>query len=303
MHIGLIKRNTNVDFVGKAKIFFAFSVLLCTLFVVCFFWKGFNLGVDFKGGLVIDIQASKDVKNLVRQELEKNNITEMEFKPIGKDGLEISISDKGRNGTIEFTNLIDKLRPFFQNNNINYLQSQIVGPSVSYELFKGGTLAVVFALLGIYLYIWVRFDWQYSTVAVIALIHDVLIAFLFLIIFDYEVNVSVIAAVLTVIGYSLNDKVVIFDQIRENVRKYIKEDLKTIVNKSINQVFSRSIATSSTLLIVLISIYIFAGSTLKSFSFLLIIGVAFGTYSSICICSLLLLHVGDIKRRAFKKLN
>jgi preprotein translocase subunit SecF len=181
------------------------------------------------------------------------------------------------------------------------VQRQFVGPSISKELLKGGIQALIFALIGIFVYLWSRFDWQYGLVAIITLIHDVLIAILFVSIFNFELNISSIAAFLTVIGYSINDTVVLFDQVRENVTKYIKDSNSSIINKSINQALSRSLSTSITLLLVLIPIFIFGGESLKTFSFILFIGVLFGTYSSICIATPMLNYFGDLKARELKK--
>lgn len=297
--LGILPQNISIDFFRYTKIFFIFSAILLSLSMVFPFVKGYNLGIDFRGGIVIDfVNTNNHSVDDIRKKLNVAGITEYSIKEFGNNDFQIEISqsaveDKNVNDTIELikTTLSEyKLQ-----------QTQFVGPSISSELLKGGLLATVFSFMGIFAYLWVRYDWQFGLIGVLALIHDVLISLFFLSLFSFEVNVSSIAAILTIIGYSINDTVVLFDQVRENVRKYIKEDVKSIINRSINQVLSRSIATSLTVFLVLLSLFFLGGDVLKSFSFTLLIGVFFGTYSSICLAVPLLYYIGNVKARELAK--
>ena len=178
-----------------------------------------------------------------------------------------------------------------------YLQSQYIGPAVSEQLLYSSIISLIASLVGIFAYLWFRFDWQYGLIGVLTLIHDVMVSLLFLSIFGFEFNITTVAGLLTIIGYSINDTVVIFDQVRENTKKHIKKDINFILNSSLSQVLSRSLATSITVLLVLLSIFIFGGIVLKSFSFTLLVGIFFGTYSSICVALPLLKYIGNIKSR------
>jgi preprotein translocase subunit SecF len=297
--LGILPQNISIDFFRYTKIFFIFSAILLSLSMVFPFVKGYNLGIDFRGGIVVDfVNTNNHSVDDIRKKLNIAGITEYSIKEFGNNDFQIEISqsaveDKNVNDTIELikTTLSEyKLQ-----------QTQFVGPSISSELLKGGLLATVFSFMGIFAYLWVRYDWQFGLIGVLALIHDVLISLFFLSLFSFEVNVSSIAAILTIIGYSINDTVVLFDQVRENVRKYIKEDVKSIINRSINQVLSRSIATSLTVFLVLLSLFFLGGDVLKSFSFTLLIGVFFGTYSSICLAVPLLYYIGNVKARELAK--
>jgi preprotein translocase subunit SecF len=298
MSLGFLKNTPNINYISHSKKFFTVSVLFIILSLFFSFFHGFNWGIDFKGGIIIDADIITENKALIDKELTKLNIKNYIIKNFDNNRIQISInlSEIGNNSQ-EILNAISS------NISSNYkvVQRQFVGPSISKELLKGGIQALIFALIGIFVYLWSRFDWQYGLVAIITLIHDVLIAILFVSIFNFELNISSIAAFLTVIGYSINDTVVLFDQVRENVTKYIKDSNSSIINKSINQALSRSLSTSITLLLVLIPIFIFGGESLKTFSFILFIGVLFGTYSSICIATPMLNYFGDLKARELKK--
>jgi preprotein translocase subunit SecF len=305
MALGILKTNIYVDFVKHSKKFFIFSTISVFLCFVALFVFKLNLGVDFKGGIVLDFR----VKNLgsfsldgLKTQLTQIKISDFVIKQFDNDGVQIVISIKDGQSKEVLENGIANIKNLMFDD-YDYLQSQFVGPSISENLLIESITAVLLSFIGIFFYLWFRFDWQYGVIGVITLLHDVLLSFLFLAIFQYEVNVGTIAGVLTIIGYSINDTVVIFDQIRENIKKHIKQDVSFILNSSLSQVLSRSIATSLTVLLVLLSIFIFGGEALKSFSFTLLIGVIFGTYSSICLAAPMLKYLGDIKARAISDAN
>ncbi len=297
--IGLITKSTNVDFFKLTKIFFLISSFLLLISLIFPLFYGYNLGVDFKGGVVVNLANTNNYSlEQIHNTVKSIGITEYSLKEFGKNQFEITLSNSSFDSK-KTNEIITNIKSAFSD--YTFLQTQFVGPSISYELVKGGLIAISFSLVGIFFYMWLRYDWQFGLVAIIALIHDVMISMLFLAVFAFEVNISTIAAILTIIGYSINDTVVLFDQVRENIKKYVKHDVKMIINKSINQVLSRSIATSLTVFIVLLSIFLFSGNALQSFSFTLLVGVFFGSYSSVCIALPLLYYVGDIRAKYIRQ--
>ncbi|UQY79925.1 Protein translocase subunit SecF [Candidatus Hepatincola sp. Av] len=299
MRIGLFSNTLNINFMSYTKYFFGFSALLIIMFFVVVFVKGFNLGVDFKGGIAIELQSETAYKlDDISKKLHSLSINNFSFQEFGNNTFQIIVSSNNIS-TAGANSIINTIRSNLTG--YKYLQTQFVGPSVSKTLIQGGIFAVLASFLGIFAYLWLRFDWQYGIIGVITLCHDVLVSLAFLSLFHFELNLSTIAAILTIIGYSINDTVVIFDQVRENTRKYIKETIPSILNRSLNQVFSRSISASVTVFLVLCSIFLLGGETLQSFSFTLLIGVFFGTYSSICIATPMLMYIGDIKAKFIKK--
>ena len=297
--LGILPLGINIDFFKFTKIFFIISGLLVAISIVSPLVKGYNLGIDFRGGIVIDfVNEHQRPIDSIREKLDSAGIEDYSIKEFGANEFQVEISQSSVDGK-NVNDTIDLIKSSLSEYTLK--QTQFVGPSISDELFKGGLWATIFSFLGIFAYLWVRYNWQFGLIGVLTLIHDVLISLFFLSLFSYEVNISSIAAVLTIIGYSINDTVVLFDQVRENVRKYIKEDVKSIINRSINQVLSRSIATSVTVFLVLLSVFFLGGDVLKSFSFTLLVGVFFGAYSSICLAVPLLYYVGNIKARELAK--
>ena len=261
-------------------IFIIFSILILLL-------KGLNLGVDFKGGTLIELRTENSNINIaeIRQSFLKMNLGDITVKKFGKENdylVKIEITKTDDENFIKSIN--DKLSADL-GSNINFRRVENVGPKVSNELLKAGLLAITLSLAAMLFYIWIRFEWQFSLGAIIALIHDVIITVGIFSFLSYEVNLSIVAAVLTIVGYSMNDTVVIFDRIRENLRKYSKMSITEISDLSTNQTLSRTLITSVTTLLALLSIYIFGGAILKGFSFAMILGVIVGTYSSIFIAT------------------
>ena len=263
-----------------SSIFIIFSILVLI-------FKGFNLGVDFKGGTLIELRTENSITTIaeIRQAFLQLNLGDVAVKKFGKENdylVKIEITRTDDENFIKSIN--DKLSADL-GTVINFRRVENVGPKVSNELLRAGLLAISLSLAAMLFYIWIRFEWQFSLGAVIALIHDVIITVGIFSFLAYEVNLSIVAAVLTIVGYSMNDTVVIFDRIRENLKKYSKMSITEISDLSTNQTLSRTLITSVTTLLALFSIYIFGGAILKGFSFAMILGVIIGTYSSIFIAT------------------
>ena len=263
------------------------SSIFIILSIIILIFKGLNLGVDFKGGTLIELRTENSNINIaeIRQSFLKMNLGDITVKKFGKENdylVKIEITKSDDENFIKSIN--DKLSADL-GSNINFRRVENVGPKVSNELLKAGLLAITLSLAAMLFYIWIRFEWQFSLGAIIALIHDVIITVGIFSFLSYEVNLSIVAAVLTIVGYSMNDTVVIFDRIRENLRKYSKMSITEISDLSTNQTLSRTLITSVTTLLALLSIYIFGGAILKGFSFAMILGVIVGTYSSIFIAT------------------
>jgi len=257
------------------------------LSIIILIFKGLNLGVDFKGGTLIELRTENSNINIaeIRQSFLKMNLGDITVKKFGKENdylVKIEITKSDDENFIKSIN--DKLSADL-GSNINFRRVENVGPKVSNELLKAGLLAITLSLAAMLFYIWIRFEWQFSLGAIIALMHDVIITVGIFSFLSYEVNLSIVAAALTIVGYSMNDTVVIFDRIRENLRKYSKMSITEISDLSTNQTLSRTLITSVTTLLALLSIYIFGGAILKGFSFAMILGVIVGTYSSIFIAT------------------
>ena len=282
--------NKNIKFSNFYKKMNIFSLILIVLSFSILLIKGLNLGVDFKGGTLIEIRTENANVNIaeIRQSLLKMNLGDINVKKFGTENdflVKIELTD------VSDTNFIKTINEKISSDlgsEVNFRRVENVGPKVSSELLKAGLLAITLSLAAMLFYIWVRFEWQFSLAAIIALIHDVFITVGIFSFLSYEVNLSVVAAVLTIVGYSMNDTVVIFDRIRENLKKYTKIPIAEISNVSTNETLSRTLITSVTTLLALTSIYIFGGAILKGFSLAMIIGVIVGTFSSIFVATPLL---------------
>ena len=275
----------------KFSYFYRKSNILSLIFIIfsiiVLIFKGLNLGVDFKGGTLIELRTENSIINIaeIRQSFLKMNLGDVTVKKFGKENdylVKIEITKSDDENFIKSIN--DKLSADL-GSAVNFRRVENVGPKVSNELLKDGLLAITLSLAAMLFYIWIRFEWQFSLGAIIALIHDVIITVGIFSFLSYEINLSIVAAVLTIVGYSMNDTVVIFDRIRENLKKYSKMSIAEISDLSTNQTLSRTLITSVTTLLALLSIYIFGGAILKGFSFAMIIGVIIGTYSSIFIAT------------------
>ena len=279
----LIPSNTNIDFLSIKKFAYLFSILIISGTFISLFFNNLNYGIDFKGGILLEVRA----KNV-----QKSNINELRQKVLTLNAGEISIQNFGKEGDFliriqkqdgdqkQQIVMIEKVQTLI-NRDYSIRRSEFVGPTVGDELKAAGIYAVSLSLLAIMVYIWFRFEWQFSIAAIIALIHDVISTIGLFSVLQLEFNLATTAAILTTAGYSINDTVVIFDRVRENLRRYKSKDHYYIYNKSINETLSRTVITSVTTLIALFIIFFFGGAVLSDFALAMIWGVLIGTFSSI----------------------
>ncbi len=299
----IFKIAKDINFTNFYKKLNIFSLILIVLSILILIFKGLNLGVDFKGGTLIEIrtESSRISISEIRQSFLKMNLGDVTVKKFGKQNdylvkIEIKKSNKA-----DFIKLINNKISLDLGSDINFRRVENVGPKVSSELLKGGLLAISLSLAAMLFYIWIRFEWQFSVGAIFALIHDVIITIGIFSFLSYEINLSIVAAILTIVGYSMNDTVVIFDRIRENLRKYTSKNISDISNQSTNETLSRTLITSTTTLLALFSIYFFGGEILKGFSLAMIIGVIVGTYSSIFVATPILNYTGVNSKSVLKE--
>ena len=275
---------TNFNFSSKFKHANIFSVTIFFLSIIFIAFKGLNYGIDFKGGTLIELRSSNTDTSLIRDVLKNMDLGDVNVKKFGKDGdFLIKVEEKGDNNKL--IPEIKKKLSVSLNSDVNFRRVENVGPKVSAELLQSGIIAISLSLAAMLFYIWVRFEWQFSIGSIIALFHDVIITLGIFSLLSLEINLSIIAAVLTIVGYSMNDTVVIYDRIRENLGKFHKLAISDIANLSINETLARTIITSVTTLLALFSIFILGGEILRGFSFAMILGVLIGTYSSIFVAS------------------
>lgn len=273
------------------------SIILIIISLLLLLIKGLNYGVDFKGGTLIEIRTND--KNIsisdLRNSFNKMNLGDVTVKHFGSENDFIVKFEKRNSNKSNFIEEIKNKLTNYIGDNYDFRRVENIGPKVSSELLKSGVIAIGLSLAAMLIYIWIRFEWQFSLGAIIAIFHDVIITLGIFSLFSFEINLSIVAAVLTIIGYSMNDTVVIFDRVRENLKKYLDIEIFELTNISINETLSRTIITSITTLIALLSIYFFGGQILKGFSLAMILGVIFGTYSSIYIANpiLVLLNVSQ----------
>ena len=298
----IFKISKEIKFSNFYKKMNIFSSILIFLSILVLLIKGLNLGVDFKGGTLIEVRTENSITTIaeIRESFLKMNLGDVTVKKFGKENdylVKIEITKSDDENFIKSIN--DKLSADL-GSAVNFRRVENVGPKVSNELLRAGLLAISLSLAAMLFYIWIRFEWQFSLGAVVALIHDVIITVGIFSFLAYEVNLSIVAAVLTIVGYSMNDTVVIFDRIRENLKKYSKISITEISDLSTNQTLSRTLITSVTTLLALFSIYIFGGAILKGFSFAMIIGVIVGTYSSIFVATPILNYTNVNQKTVLK---
>ena len=277
-----VTKDTNIDFMKTTKLSFILSGLMVVLSCVCIAVKGFNYGIDFSGGILIEV-ASPQVVDLekVREQLSHINVGEINLQTIGENGKEFVIRAQAES--------LDEKAQMVAVNEIKstlgsdyeYKRVELVGPQVGGELKKAGVIASVIAIFAISAYIWMRFEWQFSLGAMIGLIHDMVVTAGLLSLFGFDFSLTTVAALLTLAGYSVNDTVVNYDRIRENLQKFKKMKQTDLLNKSINDILSRTILTGLTTLFAAAALFIWGGDALRSFSFTIMWGVIIGTYSSI----------------------
>ncbi len=287
------------------KFYKSFNILSGILIIsslVFLVFKGLNFGVDFKGGTLIELRTNKSSANItkIRDSFNQMNLGDVSVKNFGNETDFVVKFEKQNSNDPKF---IEEIKTKLSNSigTVDFRRVENVGPKVSAELLRSGVIAIALSLAAMLLYIWVRFEWQFSLGAILALFHDVIITLGVFSVFSLEINLSIVAAVLTIVGYSMNDTVVIFDRVRENLRKYANVKIFELTNISINETLSRTIITSVTTLLALLSIFIFGGEILKGFSLAMILGVIFGTYSSIYIANPVLVSLKVSQRTIVKE--
>ena len=279
--------NRNINFSAKFKLANILSLFIFIVSILFILFKGLNYGIDFKGGTLIELRSDNTNVNIseIRTSLNSMSLGDVNVKEFGKKGdFLIKVEAKAGNNN----ELIPEIKKTLINNlnaEISFRRVENVGPKVSSELLQSGIIAISLSLAAMLFYIWIRFEWQFSIGSIVALFHDVIITIGIFSILSLEINLSIIAAVLTIVGYSMNDTVVIYDRIRENLNKYTQLNISETANLSINETLSRTIITSVTTMLALLSIYILGGEILRGFSFAMILGVLIGTYSSIFVAA------------------
>ena len=278
------------------------SLILIIASLILLIFKGLNFGIDFKGGTLIELRSSYSKINVssLRDTLNQMNLGDVSVKKFGnnKDYLVKFENKDNKENIIEEIKLnLDKSF----GNNFDFRRVENVGPKVSSELLRSGIIAISISLAVMLIYIWIRFEWQFSLGAIIALFHDVIITLGLFSLLNLEINLSIIAAVLTIVGYSMNDTVVIYDRVRENLRKFSDIKISELTNISINESLSRTLITSITTLLALLSIFFFGGEILKGFSLAMIFGVVFGTYSSMYIANTVLVKLNVSQKTILKE--
>ena len=278
---------TNIQFNKYYKFFNILSLSLILVSLILLVIKGLNYGVDFKGGTLIELRTSQENSNIskIRDSFNQMNLGDVTVKQFGNEtDFIIKFEKKSLNESSFIKNIKNKLSNSI-GNDFDFRRVENVGPKVSSELLRSGVIAICLSLAAMLIYIWIRFEWQFSLGAIAAIFHDVIITLGIFSLFSLEINLSIVAAVLTIVGYSMNDTVVIFDRVRENLRKHADIKIFQLTNISINETLSRTLITSATTLLALLSIFFFGGEILKGFSLAMILGVIFGTYSSIYIAN------------------
>ena len=291
--------NTKIPFMSARVGGFIFSTILIILSFGAFFYSGLNFGIDFKGGTLIEIETAEKVDpGEIRSNLNSLSIGDVQVQEFGSTKNILIRVEQQEGGDSVQQNVVEIVKASLNNNittSISYRRTEVVGPKVSGELIQSGVIAIVVAVIAMLIYIWFRFEWQFSLGAVIALVHDVILTIGVFCFTQLEFNLPIIAAILTIVGYSMNDTVVVYDRVRENLRKHRSKPIDQLLDLSINETLSRTVITSVTTLLALVSLYVFGGSVIKGFTFAMIWGVVVGTYSSIFVAAPFLKYV-DVKR-------
>ena len=291
-----IKKTPNINFIEKRKIFFFLSIFLAMVSVFSLWIKGLNFGIDFKGGLLVEAKFDKNIElENLRNNIDKLKLGDFSIQELDNSNdnflIKIELSQEFK---LDQAKLIAELKKSINNNfdnNIDYRRVEYVGPTVSSELIMTGIIAIIMAIFSMLIYIWFRFELPFAIGAVIALVHDTILTIGMFSITSLEFNLSTVAAILLIIGYSMNDTVVVYDRVRENLKKFKKLDTFSLLNKSINETLSRTINTTATTILALLALFIFGGNIIKDFSLAMIWGIIIGTYSSILIATPILLNM------------
>ena len=294
----IIKSETNINFMRIKKLTLFISSILFFLSLSLVFIKGLNLGIDFTGGSLIEVRFKENIDlNNLRMKMNKLDLGEIQLQTIGNgNDIVIKVQDKKNNENTQ-SETIQIIKNSLSGKSVEYRRAEFVGPKVGGELVNAGIIAVIFSLIGILIYIWIRFQWNFAIGAIIALVHDVILTLGFFSVLQLEFNLATVAAVLTIAGYSINDTVVIYDRIRDTMRKYKQITFDKVINISLNGTLSRTLTTSLTTLLALIALYTFGGIVISSFIIALIWGVLIGTYSSVYVASPILTYLKQDNRQ------
>lgn len=299
MRIKLLPEHPNFGFLPKRMIFFAFSALLILASIGITSTMGLSYGIDFTGGIMIEVKTPEPNQiGDMRAKLSQLDLGSVELQEFGEPDdilIRVQVQEGGEKANAVAVNAVKEAL----GDAIEYRRTEVVGPKVSDELFMNGIYAVVSAILAILIYIWFRFEWQFGLGAVIALTHDVVSTIGVFSLIQHEFNLATVAAVLTIAGYSINDTVVVFDRVRENLRKYKTKPMDQLLNDSANETLSRTVMTSLTTMLALVALYFLGGEIIRDFAFAMIWGVLIGTYSSVCLAVPMLLHLG-VERRTME---
>jgi preprotein translocase SecF subunit len=302
MLLRFIKKTPKIRFIEYRKIFFSFSLFLALISLSSLFFKGLNFGIDFKGGLLLETKFESDLElENLRNQLNNLNIGDFSLQRLDKSNNNFLIKvELAQNLSSTQEEVINDLKNHLNNSfegKIDYRRVEYVGPTVSKELIYTGIMAILIAIFSMLIYIWFRFELPFAFGAVIALLHDIVLTVGMFSITSLEFNLSTVAAILLIIGYSMNDTVVVYDRIRENLKKFKKLDTFALLNKSINETLSRTINTTLTTILALLALYFFGGNIIKDFSLAMIWGILIGTYSSILIATPILLNLNIRKAK------
>ena len=287
---------TSVPFIRYQRLGYAISGILIALSLLLLPTKGLNFGIDFQGGILIEVRVPGPAADLgaMRATLGGLGLGEVALQEFGQLNDVLIRIERQAGGEEAQLAAVDRVKAALSErfgDDVSYRRVEFVGPKVSGDLFWAGTQAVIYALIAILAYIWFRFEWQFAVGAIVALIHDVVLTLGIFSLLGLEFNLSTVAALLTIVGYSLNDTVVIYDRVRENLRRYKTMSLPELIDRSINETLARTVMTSLTTLLALVALFVFGGPVIRGFTFAMIWGVLVGTYSTIYIASPLLLHL------------
>lgn len=290
--IKLIPENTKIPFMGARLVTFPISMLLVTLSIALVAMVGLNYGIDFAGGTVVEVRSHQSPADLakIRSVLSEANLGEVQVQGFGQAEDVLIRLQQQEGGDLEQQAAVAKVKAVL-GDAYDYRRVEVVGPRVSADLRRDGTIAVVVSLALVLIYLWFRFEWQFAVGAVLTTIHDVVLTLGLLTALQISFDLTAIAAILTIVGYSLNDTVVIYDRIRENLRKYKKMELAALIDLSINQTLTRTIRTSTTTFLAMLAMLIFGGEALRGFNFTMLAGIVIGTYSSIVVSAPLLIFL------------
>jgi preprotein translocase SecF subunit len=293
--IRFIPDDTNLPFMRYSRFGFLFSGVLCVAAALIFFLNGLNYGIDFKGGTLIEVRTLGNVNiGDLRSRIGGLDLGETELQEFGAPNDILIRLETQAGGEEAQTAAVSRVTKAL-GNDVEIRRVELVGPKVSAELTQGGTIAVIAAVIMVLIYIWFRFEWQFGIGAVASLLHDVIITIGVLSALRIEFNLNTIAAILTIIGYSLNDTVVIYDRIREYLRKLKKKPFVDVINEALNATLARTIVTGTSTLIALLALYVWGGEVIRGFTFTMIFGVLIGTYSSLFVAAPALILLGSVR--------